>query len=133
MKNGMRSTINFETHISNDKVSFLDVEVHLMNGQLSTNLYTKLTDAHLYLNAKSSHPAYVTRNISKGQFIRIRRICSNIEDYSKNGQKPISFLVKRGYKQSNLEKCFKEIMRIDRETLFEDQGKQSSGAYLMGS
>ena len=66
MKNGMRSTINFETHISNDTVSFLDVEVHLMNGQLSTNLYTKPTDAHSYLNAKSSHPAYVTRNMPKG-------------------------------------------------------------------
>ena len=72
----MRSTINFETHISNDKVCFLDVEVHLMNGQLLTNLYTKPTDAHLYLNAKSSHPAHVTRNMPKVQFIRIRRICS---------------------------------------------------------
>ena len=72
----MKSKIKFETNMSTDSVNFLDVKVTITGNTLKTSLYNKPTDAHLYLNAKSCHPQYVIKNIPKGQFIRVRRICS---------------------------------------------------------
>ncbi len=72
----MKSDIGFTVNKSRNKVEFLDVRVTFENGILKTNLYSKPTDAFLYLNTTSSHPKHVIKNIPKGQFIRIRRICS---------------------------------------------------------
>ena len=77
----MKSNIKFEVHSSNDNVNFLDVNISLHNGELKTKVYEKITNAHLYLNKSSCHPGHVIKNIPKGQFVRIRRICSNLEDY----------------------------------------------------
>eukprot|EP00111_Clytia_hemisphaerica_P014752 TCONS_00043472-protein len=82
----MKSTIQYETHQSTDSVNFLDVEVRFRDSTIQTSVYSKATDAHLYLNAKSCHPNHVIRNIPKGQFIRIRRICTNVADYINHGK-----------------------------------------------
>ena len=72
----MKSKIKFEVNMSCESVNFLDVVVSNQSGRLETSLYTKPTDAHLYLNATSFHPNHVIKNLSKGLLIRIRRICS---------------------------------------------------------
>ena len=94
----MKSDIRFEVNKSTSKVEFLDVKVILENGSLKTDLYTKPTDAFLYLNKESDHPTHITKNIPKGQFIRIRRICSEKEDFFSNCEILSSFFIKRGYK-----------------------------------
>ena len=76
----MKSEIKFESNISKESVDFLDVTVKILGNTMKT-LYSKPTDAHLYLNSKSSHPHYVVKNITKGQFIRGRGICSDVGDY----------------------------------------------------
>ena len=73
--NQMKSKIKFEVNTSTTMVTFLDVSVTLKDGTLKTKLYTKPTDAFLYLHKSSNHPNHVINNIPKGQFIRIRRIC----------------------------------------------------------
>ena len=97
----MRSDIRFEVNKSTNQVEFLDVKVILDDGSLKTDLYTKPTDAFLYLNKTSDHPSHVTKNIPKGQFIRIRRICSEKADYFVNCEIISSSFIKRSYKQDN--------------------------------
>ena len=82
----MKSKIKFEINKSEKEVNFLDVTIKLENGMLTTSLFSKPTDAHLYLNYSSSHPRHVLRNIPKGQFIRIKRICSEAADYHHHSQ-----------------------------------------------
>ena len=65
------------TSISKESVNFLDVKVNFNNGFITTSVYSKPADAHLYLNAELSHPSHVIKNIPKGQFIRLKRICSD--------------------------------------------------------
>ena len=72
----MKSKIKFEIHISTNEVHFLDVTVSLKDGKLRITLFTKYTDSHFYLNTSSCHPSHALRNTAKGQFIRLRRICS---------------------------------------------------------
>ena len=120
---GMKSDVKFTVNKSPEKVEFLDVLVTFVNGVLKTNLYSKPTDAFLYLNTTSSHPKHVTKNIPKGQFIRIRRICSEKSEFFTNCDKLSSFFVKRGYKQQTLQKTIREVAQIQRETLLEDKSR----------
>jgi hypothetical protein len=53
---------------------FLDLFITIVNNQLVTSVYSKPTNAHVYLNAKSSHPRSQIRGIAKGVALTLRRI-----------------------------------------------------------
>ena len=118
---GMKSNIRFESNVSPETVNFLDVNVQLINNKLKTTLHTKATDAHLYLNAKSCHPNHVIRNIPKGQLIRVRRICSDINDYDLNSNKMIRYFISRGYKQVHLENIQLSVRNMYRKDLLNSE------------
>ena len=101
----------------------MDVTILLKQGKLVTSLYVKPTDAHIYLNKCSSHPTHVVRNIPKGQFIRIRRICTYREDYIKHSNNMIKHFQKRGYSYSKLLKIQKLIADTPREDLLRENIK----------
>ena len=96
----MMSKIRFDKNYSTESVNFLDVKVKFKDGNLSTSLYSKPTDAHLYLNAKSCHPRHVIKNLPKGQFIRIRRICSDDADFDRNAIQTKRYFVQRGFAEN---------------------------------
>ena len=116
----MKSSIKFEVNISPVEVNFLDVRIKLKDGLLSTSLYTKPTDAFLYLNTSSNHPKHVKANIPKGQFIRVRRI---LVKFLSNCATLSSFFEKRGYKPEGLKKTIQEVTKIPREKLLEETEK----------
>ena len=60
----------FTWEIAYDRISFLDVTVALTMGEFSTDVYSKPTDAHQYLNFGSFHPPHVKRGIPYGQGLR---------------------------------------------------------------
>ena len=113
----MKSEIKFEVHMSDKSVNFLDVTVNFHSGSLSTTLYTKPTDSHLYLNKSSFHPPNVIKNIPKGQFIRLRRICSNVNEYFKNSKIISQYFINHGYDEKELQKIVTSISERDRSDL----------------
>ena len=76
------------------------VNVRLTGNSISTLLYTKETNAHLYLNAKSSQPRHVIKNLPKGQFIRIRRICSEDSEFDRHAQQTKKYFAQRGFTEN---------------------------------
>jgi hypothetical protein len=116
----MNSKISYEVNKSTKEVNFLDVKISLVDGNITTSLYTKPTDAFLYLNTSSNHPKHVKRNIPKGQFIRVRRICSQNSDFFKHCATLASFFEKRGYNKMFLERSIKEVSRITRDELLRE-------------
>ena len=56
--NSLDPHIKFEQTVPSTTISFLDVQVILDNGKIKTDLYTKPTDTHQYLNWTSCHPPY---------------------------------------------------------------------------
>ena len=64
-------TIKFTWKWSNKKLPFLDVMVRLKNNKLSTDIYSKPTDTHQYLNYTSCHPSHVKRGIPYGQALKL--------------------------------------------------------------
>lgn len=116
-RNNMKSKMKFEVSMSQESVNFLDVTVSLRDGKLETSLYSKPTDAHLYLNAKSFHPSHVIKNIAKGLLIRIRRICSRKFDYLEHGRELVGYLIKRGYDEKLLTRTLYQVSEISRDDL----------------
>ena len=57
--------------------------VALTMGEFSTDVYSKPTDAHQYLNFGSCHPPHVKRGIPYGQGLRLKRICSSEEVFER--------------------------------------------------
>ena len=105
----MKSTVKFTTNYSQTHVTFFYTKVKFNNGKLVTELYAKSSASFQYLHRTSYHPPHTFRAITKSQFIRIRRICTTLEDYWAHATIFISFFKSRGFNESTLNKTAKEI------------------------
>ena len=107
-----------------EAIEFLDTWIKVEDGSLITDLYTKPTDKHLYVNSKSSHPTNVKKAIPYGLGLRIRRICSKEEDYQCRRGKLKGRLRKRGYSGRFLEAQLKRVDGLDRGKLLEKANRK---------
>jgi hypothetical protein len=82
--NDCHPTIKFTMEASKNSVNFLDTTVQLINNQLHTDLFCKPTDSHNYLLYSSAHPRKCKDSIPFGQFLRIRRICSDLDNFDRH-------------------------------------------------
>ena len=79
--NSVHNTIKFTCEHSLTSVNFLDTVVSVEeNRSLKTRLYVKPTDSASYLHYQSAHPRHCIKGIPYGQFLRIRRICTDDSD-----------------------------------------------------
>ena len=60
-------------------LEFLDVKVHLRNGNLTQEIYSKETDLHEYLHPTSAHSPTVSGSNPYSVALRVRRNCSDGE------------------------------------------------------
>ena len=67
------------------------------DNHVSTSIYYKDTDSHSYLNFSSSHPSSCKSSIPYSQFLRLRKICSENDDFESEANKMETFFVARGY------------------------------------
>ena len=116
----MKSNIKFTTHYSKTHVTFLDTKVKFKDGKLVTELYTKPSASFQDLHRTSYHPPHTFKAITKSQFIRIRRICSTLDDYWVHATKFISFFKSSGFNEMTLNKTAKEIAEKSRSNFFPD-------------
>ena len=89
------------------------------NGSLLTDLFIKDTAAFDYLHRSSYHPQHTIKAIPKSQFIRIRRICSKLEDYHMHAENFIKHFARRGYNITSLRKTAITVGHTPRDTLLQ--------------
>jgi len=104
----MKSKIKFEIHQSNETVNFLDVTIIFQDKKLKTTIYSKPTNAHLYLNVKSCHPEHIIKNL-----------CSETPDFMQQANKYLEFFINRGYDSKRLKQQVKEVLMLNRNELLE--------------
>ena len=89
------------TYESNEKeIPFFDLKVKLNEGKISTDLYIKSTDRHQYLHFTSSYPNHTKRSVVYSQGLRVKRICSEKEDFLKYIREIKLRFLKRGYPEN---------------------------------
>ena len=110
-------SIKFTMEKSKKSVNFLDTIVKIVDNKIETDLYCKPTDAHNYLLYTSAHPKKCKDSIPYSQFLRIRRICSQIADYDKHIIEFCQHFQRRGYPTPLLEKAALAARRLTRSNL----------------
>ena len=124
-KNNMKTDLKF-TFETGKSVPFLDTLVSINGDRLKTTLYSKETDAHLYLRKSSCHPPSCTKGIVKGELLRVRRICTLREDFEKAAGKVMGYFFERGFKKEEMMATYNEVLGMDREEVLEYKNKRSS-------
>ena len=115
--NSIHPTIKFKHEFSNSShqsLPFLDVQVHLDNSLIETDLHTEPTDKHQYLLKTSCHPVHTKRTIPFSLALRLRRICSTDDFFNKLCDKLINFLELRGYSRHFFKKEINQARFIPR-------------------
>ena len=117
-------SIKFETDISSESVHFLDVTVSINDrGEINTSLYTKPTDAHNYLSYFSCHPRNCRDAIPYSQFLRIRRICNDMDDFVFHARSPAKDFLRAKYPREIIQKAFTRAFDLNREDLLKSKLK----------
>ena len=120
--NSFHETIKFTAEISETSVNFLDTKVSKdENGRITTDLYTKPTDSHLYLHYSSFHPKHQKQSLPYSQALRIQRICSNDTLFKAAAQNLISDFIMRGYPTKLVKNTFERAGSMNRDNLLQPQ------------
>ena len=69
--------------------------------------------------------SHVLTNIPKGQFIRLRRICSRKSDYLLNSEILCKQFIERGFHEKELKKTIKQVAKMDRNELLRDRIREN--------
>ena len=116
--NNCHATIKFTHDYSNHEVNFLDTTIFsAKDGCLHTKLYSKPTDTHMYLHFDSSHPQHCKTSLPYSQLLRVKRICSSIEDYTYYSKILLDGFRTRNYPEEILSKAISQVSKIPRDTL----------------
>ena len=123
--NEKHATIKFDYEKSKMSINFLDLTIYKdEQGKLATKLYTKPTDRQAFLHKHSSHPNHMKKSIPYGQALRLKRICSNQNEYDEAIQQLKTKLISRGYKIEEIEEQLKRVSSLKREDLLTYKEKE---------
>ena len=100
--------------IGNNVICFLDLKITIEANKMCTTVYSKPTDSHLYLEATSCHNSSSKNGIIKGVALRLRRICSTLEEYNKKSSEYMAYLVSRGHSPELVKSEFQKILSTSR-------------------
>lgn len=116
--NTRHPNIKFSEEISKVEVSFLDILISKgPTGKLRTDLFSKATDANNYLHYTSAHTKPCRDGIPFGQFLRIKRICSDNNDFLNRCIEKALHMKRRGYPVELLHSAFASACGINRRDL----------------
>ena len=82
--NNFLPNLQFTFESSKKRVAFLDLNVSLENGSITTDLHTKSTNCHQYLHCSSSHTDHIKNPIIYSQTLRLSNVCTYEEDFDKH-------------------------------------------------
>ncbi|XP_069610910.1 uncharacterized protein [Ranitomeya imitator] len=110
----VRITYHHDSH----SVEFLDVLIKRDSANLlQTDIYRKSTSTNSLLHASSAHPRHVVQSVPTGQFLRLRRICSDIGDFERQADDLKKRFYQRGYSHRMVKKAYNRARHSSRHDL----------------
>ncbi|KAM4050243.1 uncharacterized protein ACNLHF_014747 isoform 1-T1 [Anomaloglossus baeobatrachus] len=105
-------------HVDPIKVDFLDINISLTDQRLvSTDIYRKPSSVNALLHASSGHPKFTINAIPTGQFIRLKRICSETGVFEDRANEMRDRFRARGYSTRSIKKAYKRARSTPRDQL----------------
>ena len=116
--NSITPEIQFTTEGNTlEGTNFLDTNIKIINGYIRVAPFIKPTDKRLYVRHDSNHPPHQKNNIAYSQALRLRRICSEEEDYDIHINLLKEALIKRGYEENKIQPKIDLCKKMNRDTL----------------
>ena len=72
--------LKWDTPVPSQTVEFLDVVLTIENNKITSTLFEKKLNRHLYIPPRSAHPPGVLRGLISGHIYRAYSLCSNPDD-----------------------------------------------------
>ena len=88
--------------------------VNIKHGQFTTSIFYKLTNAHSYLYVHPSHHPITKASIPYSQYLCLRRLCSEEEDFLLQCSRMSEFFSAHGYPTSVIENALTRAKQISR-------------------
>ena len=107
-------SLKFTVEYGGKLLKFMDLLIRLENRKLSTSVYSKPTDGHLYLNNASCHPQNTKRAVQYGTALRLRRICSSDHDFQEKSKEYKAYLASCGHNPNELVQTFNAVKNVPR-------------------
>ena len=107
--------LKFTMEIGNQSKCFLDLRISLIGNKLTTTVYSKTTNPHLYLHADSCHKKSSPKGIQKAVPLRLRRICSSDNDITAMSTEYTKYLVNRRQDLKSVQQCFNNVFGTSRQ------------------
>ncbi len=109
--NEFHPAIQLTHSISTTSLPFLDINLSINHttAKIDTTVHYKPTDSHAYLSYDSSHPRRCKDSIPYSQLLRLRRLCSDNEDFIIKTEEMISFFKARGYPDHVLQSALDRV------------------------
>ena len=98
--------LKFTIEVGGIILSFMDLRIGLFDRRLITSVYSKPTDSHLYLQGESCHQEASIKGIQKGVALRLRRICSSVDEFDVKSKDYKAYLVARGHSPTTVDAAF---------------------------
>ena len=117
------SSIKYTYTISNNTVTFLDLQLTIDNNHIKSCVHLKPTDSHNYLLFSSSHPPSCKQSIPFSQLLRIKRCCSDNDDVITISNQVANYFSARQYPKHIIESANKNIHSIHREDILMPSSK----------
>ncbi|CAJ0945806.1 unnamed protein product [Ranitomeya imitator] len=110
--------LHFTCETNTSKLAFLDVLVQKSDdGTVGTENYRKPTATNALLRWESNHPRPLKRGIPKGQYLRLRRNCSDISNFKEQADDLRRRFLERGYPDHVLNEAYKSSLTKERRDL----------------
>jgi hypothetical protein len=107
-------SLKFTVEYGGESLKFLDLLIRIVEGKLTTTVYSKPTDGHLYLNNASCHPKNTKRAVQYGTALRLRRICSTDPEFEQKSKEYKAYLASCGHDPNELVESFTKVKNIPR-------------------
>ena len=104
--------LKFTIEIGGYFITVLDLRIGIHEGRLITSVYSKPTDSHLYLQAESCHQEASINGIQKGVALRLRRICSTLDEFDAKSKEYSAYLVARGHNPYMVQSAFQSVRAL---------------------
>ena len=106
--------LTWEFEDPSDKVNFMDLSITIQNRHVSTSLFEKPLNLHLYIPPHSAHPPGLLPGIVHSTLFRIFTLCSDHDDRVLRTRVFFKRLQARGYKSDQIKSLFyKAITRAE--------------------
>ena len=120
------SSIKYTHTISNNTVTFLDLQLTIDNNHIKSFAHFKPTDSHNYLLFSSSHPPSCKQSIPFSQLLRIKRRCSDNDDVITIATQVANYFSARQYPKHIIESANGNFHSIQREDILMPSSKKVS-------